>query len=76
MAVAGPATKGLSSCSRVEIQMETAYYYVGLSVVLSVLLWIPYILARMVVWGIATLLNNYAAGFPVKQPEQALWAVR
>ena len=50
MAVAGPATKGLSSCSRVEIQMETAYCYVGLSVVLSVLLWIPYILARMVVW--------------------------
>jgi len=50
MAVAGPASKGLSFCSRVEIQMETAYYYVGLSVVLSVLLWTPDILARMVVW--------------------------
>jgi uncharacterized MAPEG superfamily protein len=54
----------------------TAYYYVGLSVVLSVLLWIPDILARMVVWGIATFLNNYPAGFPVKQPEQPLWAER
>jgi hypothetical protein len=54
----------------------TAYYYVGLSVVLSVLLWIPYILARMVVSGIATFLNNFPAGFPVRQPKQPLWAVR
>ena len=56
--------------------METAYYYVGLSGVLTLLLWSPYILARAITWGIPTFLNNYPEGFPAKQPEPPLWAQR
>ncbi len=56
--------------------METAYYYLGLSGILTVLLWTPYILARAINWGIPTFLNNYPEGFPKNQPEPPLWAVR
>ncbi len=56
--------------------METAYYYLGLSGILTVLLWVPYILARAVTWGIPTFLNNYPNGFPKEQPEPPLWAQR
>lgn len=56
--------------------METAYYYLGLSAVLTVLLWVPYILARMFVWGIPTFLHNYPEGYPAQQPEAPLWAQR
>lgn len=56
--------------------METAYYYLGLSGILTVLLWTPYILARAITWGIPTFLNNYPEGFPKEQPEPPLWAQR
>lgn len=56
--------------------METAYYYLGLSGVLTVLLWAPYIVARMIGWGIPTFLNNYPDNFPAVTPEQPLWAAR
>lgn len=56
--------------------METAYYYLGLSGILTVLLWTPYILARAITWGIPTFLNNYPKGFPKEQPEPPLWAQR
>ncbi len=56
--------------------METAYFYMCLSGLLSVLLWTPYILARAMTWGIPTFLNNYPEGFPREQPEPPLWAVR
>lgn len=56
--------------------METAYYYLVLSGLLTVLLWTPYILARFFVWGLPTFLNNYPEGFPVTQPEPPLWAER
>lgn len=56
--------------------MESAYLYLGLSGMLTVLLWTPYILARAVTWGIPTFLNNYPQGFPKEQPEPPLWAVR
>lgn len=56
--------------------METTLYYLGLSGVLTVLLWTPYIVARLIGWGIPTFLNNYPEGFPDKQPEQPLWAAR
>lgn len=56
--------------------METAYFYLGLSGILTVLLWTPYILARAYVWGIPTFLNNYPEGFPKTQPEAPLWAQR
>ncbi|GAK44355.1 conserved protein [Tepidicaulis marinus] len=56
--------------------METAYHYLALSGVLTVLLWTPYILARVFVWGLPTFLNNYPEGYPAKQPEPPLWAQR
>jgi len=56
--------------------METAYYYLGLSGILTMLLWMPYILARAVTWGIPTFLNNYPKGFPKDQPESPRWAQR
>lgn len=56
--------------------METAYTYLGLSGLLAVLLWTPYILARVFVWGLPAFLNNYPAGFPAEQPEPPLWAQR
>jgi uncharacterized MAPEG superfamily protein len=54
--------------------METAYTYLALSGILTVLLWTPYILARVFVWGLPTFLNNYPEGFPAKSPEPPLWA--
>lgn len=56
--------------------METAYMYLGLSGMLAVLLWTPYILSRAITWGIPTFLNNYPEGFPKVQPEVPLWAHR
>lgn len=56
--------------------MDSAYYYLALSGILTVLLWIPYILARAITWGIPTFLNNYPEGFPKEQPEPPLWALR
>ena len=56
--------------------METAYLYLALSGVLTLLLWVPYILARVVIWGLPTFLSNYPAGYPATQPEPPLWAQR
>ena len=56
--------------------MKTELYYLVLSGMLVVLLWIPYITARIVGWGIPTFLNNYPAGFPKEKPPQPLWAER
>lgn len=56
--------------------METAYFYLGLSGLLTVLLWTPYILSRAITWGIPTFLNNYPEGFPKTQPEAPMWAQR
>jgi uncharacterized MAPEG superfamily protein len=56
--------------------METAYYYLALSGLLTVLLWTPYITARMFIWGIPTFLHNYPEGFPASEPETPLWVER
>ena len=56
--------------------MQEAYYYLALSGLLTVLLWVPYILARVQVWGIGTFLNNYPEGFPATEPQPPLWAER
>ena len=56
--------------------METAYIYLALSGMLTLLLWTPYILARVFVWGLPTFLNNYPEGFPAQAPEPPLWALR
>ena len=56
--------------------MQDAYFYLAASGVLTVLMWIPYILARLFTWGLLTFLHNYPQGFPVDKPEPPLWAER
>ena len=56
--------------------MEQAYIYLALSGVLTLLLWTPYILARVFVWGPLTFLTNYPKNFPAEQPTPPLWAQR
>jgi uncharacterized MAPEG superfamily protein len=56
--------------------METAYYYLALSGILTVLLWTPYIAGRLFVWGLPTFLTNYPEGFPKQEPETPLWMDR
>ena len=56
--------------------METAFYYLTLSGVLTLLLWTPYIVARLFVWGPLTFLGNYPKNFPAEQPTPPLWAQR
>lgn len=56
--------------------MEQAYLFLAYSGILAVLLWTPYILARVFVWGLPTFLSNYPEGFPATAPEPPLWAVR
>lgn len=56
--------------------MQDVFIYLALSGVLTVLLWTPYIVARLFVWGPLAFLNNYPEGFPATQPEPPLWAQR
>jgi uncharacterized MAPEG superfamily protein len=56
--------------------MDVIFYYLLLSGVLTLLLWTPYILARVFVWGLPTFLNNYPKDYPAVQPEVPMWAQR
>lgn len=56
--------------------MDTLFYYLLLSGVLTILLWTPYIVARLFVWGLPVFLHNYPDRFPAEQPEPPLWAQR
>jgi uncharacterized MAPEG superfamily protein len=56
--------------------MHDIYFYLTLSGVLTLLLWAPYIVARLFVWGPLTFLNNYPDNFPFEKPQQPLWAER
>lgn len=56
--------------------MQEAYIFLALSGLLTVLLWTPYIVARLFVWGLPTFLHNYPENFPVDQPQPPLWAER
>lgn len=56
--------------------MTETYQYLALSGVLTVLLWTPYIVARLFTWGLGGFLKNYAGNFPQDSPEQPLWAAR
>lgn len=56
--------------------MESLYFYLLLSGVLTLLLWTPYILARAITWGIPSFLHNYPEGFPAEQATPPLWAQR
>lgn len=56
--------------------MDQAIYYLALAGILTVLMWTPYIVARLFVWGPLAFLNNYPEGFPATEPEPPLWAQR
>ena len=57
--------------------METALYYLALSGALTILLWTPYILGRLFLWGLPAFLNNYPdKDFPAQQPEPPIWMQR
>ncbi len=56
--------------------MNDIYFYLALSGVLTLLLWTPYIVARLFVWGPLTFLKNYPENFPIEKPKQPLWAER
>ncbi|WP_216825086.1 MAPEG family protein [Agarilytica rhodophyticola] len=56
--------------------LNDIYFYLTLSGMLTLLLWTPYILARVFVWGLPTFLNNYPKNFPIEKPQQPLWAER
>ncbi|WP_394392079.1 MAPEG family protein [Shewanella woodyi] len=52
--------------------MQTAYYYLALCGILTIFLWTPYILSRMITWGLPQFLNSY----PKEIPPQPDWAKR
>lgn len=52
--------------------MQTAYYYLALSGILTVLLWTPYIVSRLFTWGLPAFLNSY----PKNEPVLPEWAQR
>jgi uncharacterized MAPEG superfamily protein len=56
--------------------METAFTYLALSGILTVLLWTPYIVGRLFVWGPLTFLTGYPENFPKEEPETPLWMER
>lgn len=56
--------------------MDQAYHFLALSGVFTVLMWVPYILARLAVWGPKDFLSNYPKGYPAQEPEPPLWAQR
>ena len=57
--------------------MDSALFYLAASGMLCVLLWIPYILNRVFVWGIPAFLSNYPdQKFPAEAPPIPVWAQR
>lgn len=56
--------------------MEIAFTYLALSGILTVLLWTPYIVGRLFVWGPLTFLTGYPENFPKEEPETPLWMDR
>ena len=57
--------------------MDSALFYLAASGMLCVLLWIPYILNRVFVWGIPAFASNYPSNkFPSEAPAIPVWAER
>lgn len=56
--------------------MSDIYLYLVLSGVLTLFLWMPYVVARLFVWGPLTFVKNYPENFPKELPVQPLWAER
>lgn len=56
---------------------NSSEFWLAAAAVWTLGLWIPYIAQRAFLWGFGTfLLSNYPPGFPAKEPEPPLWAVR
>ncbi|MEO5671886.1 MAG: MAPEG family protein, partial [Ramlibacter sp.] len=51
--------------------MKTELWYLALSAALTGLLWVPYILDRVMVWGLMD-----SVGYPDKPKPQSPWAQR
>ncbi|HET7283019.1 MAG TPA: MAPEG family protein [Sphingomicrobium sp.] len=51
--------------------MKTELLYLTLVTALTGLLWVPYVLERMVTWGLMP-----TVGYPANPPEQSAWARR
>jgi uncharacterized MAPEG superfamily protein len=51
--------------------MKTELFYLALTTALTGLLWVPYILDRIIVWGLVP-----AVGYPANPPAQSPWAQR
>lgn len=57
--------------------MNIALYYLASSGMLCVLLWVPYIVNRLFVWGIPAFASNYPhRKFPAEAPAIPVWAER
>lgn len=57
--------------------MNSALYYLALSGILCILLWTPYILNRLFVWGLPAFISNYPnKKFPADAPPIPVWAER
>ena len=57
--------------------MNSALFYLAASGMLCVLLWTPYILNRVFVWGIPAFASNYPSKkFPAEAPAIPVWADR
>ena len=57
--------------------MNSTLYYLAASGMLCILLWIPYILNRVFVWGIPAFASNYPSKkFPAEIPPIPVWAER
>ena len=51
--------------------MSTELFYLTMSAALAMILWVPYVLARVQAWGLVNTL-----GYPADQPELPAWARR
>ena len=57
--------------------MNSTLYYLAASGMLCILLWVPYILNRVFVWGIPAFASNYPSKkFPADRPPIPVWAER
>ncbi|GLX79933.1 hypothetical protein tinsulaeT_32730 [Thalassotalea insulae] len=56
--------------------MQTTYFYLAASGILTVVLWAPYIVNRLLEWGIADFIRNYRDDFPASMQVKSTWATR
>jgi len=57
--------------------MNSTLFYLAASGMLCVLLWVPYIVNRLFVWGVPAFASNYPSNqFPAEAPPIPVWAQR